>query len=147
VRVYYRTGRRSGVSLGPIGLLIVGPFILMFYAFVFMLWIAWLMIVGIAWVIAALWRGGTEIVAVRRRYARPRSDRRQHDDHAGEVLVIGHCTSCDRVRYVRVDGADDRGTATGLCSECRGTARPGYLDQLIDPRLRNRPRSDASKLP
>ena len=34
MRAYYRTGRRSGVSFGPIGLLVALPFIIMWYMIV-----------------------------------------------------------------------------------------------------------------
>lgn len=34
MRIYYRTGRRSGVSMGPIGWLVVGPFLLMYWVVV-----------------------------------------------------------------------------------------------------------------
>ena len=49
MRFYFRTGRGTGVSLGPIGLAIVGPFILMAYG-------CWLMLVGLYWLFVFLVR-------------------------------------------------------------------------------------------
>jgi hypothetical protein len=41
MRVYYRAGRRSGVSIGPVGMLILGPFYLLYYMGVLLVICGW----------------------------------------------------------------------------------------------------------